>query len=784
MTRLFNLESYIDWCQYARVFEHSGTYKSLLDKYAEYRYLAAPIINPHCSSQLAINPSTPDYLLMGTELSQGEKQRLFIIRDTLDLMTLSTSDLLKPRDGYLYSSAYHYWNHYTEIHQQRITKPLVFIDLDNFDISTLILINPIQPENIPYRIRIPVLNPKKRISFNNGYNCREIYNRICNEISHILLDPDPFPELLSNTETVNHLSDYLKKINILKIIQPYVNHKSVDLIIEIYHHSQIFYKKITLSLSDIASIVCQQINFEELNHLANQNPEYQFILASQYNIFFSEINTRLPNFLCLQPSCQEFARIWTQKNNLNFPLFAIYLDEIEFAVAIDNQQEWIKLSNENNAISYEGKLTTLIGSIPSRNQDFVRIPRGRSSASLPIKLNGRDYCINDVPQNYQIQIENYQETEEIRVQIQFNLQPGSFPELQVRDLEGRYRINTSLIGRAEIDRQEQYYSYIPPEQINKNRQDRSLSQIERLKKRSDFRDFITDLDSIYSQVNRIISKGYTENNYNSLTENIERAYKKIHERPDLLNFISISSSEPVITELTAQLQKANLSGIVDIVYDRLNSNLPLNNTQKNLINKSYRLIGKLYQFSQYISLDKLFFNLVVQLNNTHEIKTHNLQNEYLQCLARIAINERFQHQYFSLFNSQYKLENSQYLWGYGRILLWYYNFNTSVSFLKYQEHFTQILNYLVTKSHRDFDYQYKQNAFLSLIYLLTFCAHNSAFCRKDSQEFTLAQEVIKLFQDDRIILNTVSREKPLNNYFEELIKGRLAANQILDLLQG
>lgn len=781
MTRLFNLESYIDWCQYARVFEHSGTYKSLLDKYAEHRYLAAPIINPHCSSQLAINPSTPDYLSMGTELSQGEKQRLFIIGDTLDLMTLSTSDLLKPRDGYLYSSAYHYWNHYTEIHQQRITKPLVFIDLDNFDISTLILINPIQPENIPYRIRIPVLNPKKRISFNNGYNCREIYNRICNEISRILLDPDQFPELLSNTETVNHLSDYLKKINIFKIIQPYVNHKSVDLIIEIYHHSQIFYKKITLSLSDIASIVCQQINFEELNHLANQNPEYQFILASQYNIFFSEINTRLPNFLCLQPSCQEFARIWTQKNNLNFPLFAIYLDEIEFAVAIDNQQEWIKLSNEKDAISYEGKLTTLIGSIPSRNQDFVRIPRGRSSASLPIKLNGRDYCINDVPQNYQIQIENYQETEEIRVQIQFNLQPGSFPELQVRDLEGRYRINTSLINR-----QEKYYSYIPPEEITKNRHNRSLSQIERLKNRTDFPDFLDDLNSIDLELNRIISNDYTENNYKSLTASIERAYGKINVnvKPDLLTFINVSSSDINVTKLTVQLQNAKLSRIVDIVDNRLNSNLPLNKTQKDLINESYLLIGKLYQFSQYISPDKLFSKLELQLKNIDRIRNRKLHNEYLQCLARIAINERFQQQYFSLFDSQYNLEKIQYLWGYGRILLWYYNFNTSASFLEYQEHFTRILNYLLKKSHEKFNYQYKQNAFLSLIYLLTFCAHNSSFCRQGSDEFILAQKVIQHFHNDKIILNTVSEEKPLNQYFEELIAGRSTANEFTDLLQG
>lgn len=160
MTRLFNLESYIDFCQYALVFNYQSqelsakTYKLLLDKYAEHRYLKPPIIDNidnhnHCSSQLAINPHKLDYQFTGTELTQGEKSRLFIISDTLDLMTLSMSNILGRNDGYLYSSAYHYWNHYTEIAQQKITKPLVFVDLDNFGISTLIPISFSQPENSP-----------------------------------------------------------------------------------------------------------------------------------------------------------------------------------------------------------------------------------------------------------------------------------------------------------------------------------------------------------------------------------------------------------------------------------------------------------------------------------------------------------------------------------------------------------------------------------------------------------------------------------------------------------
>lgn len=147
-----------------------------------------------------------------------------------------------------------------------------------------------------------------------------------------------------------------------------------------------------------------------------------------------------------------------------------------------------------------------------------------------------------------------------------------------------------------------------------------------------------------------------------------------------------------------------------MVYNMLAYNKPLNTLnkdKKDFLVEAIILIGKLYQFSQYLLSDKLFFQL--QLNTA--IKDRKLSNEYLQCLARIAINEELQRKYFSLFDSQYNLEKSQYLWGYGRILLWYYNFDLSISFFNYQEHFIKITNYLLTKYYRNFDYQYKQNAF-------------------------------------------------------------------------
>jgi hypothetical protein len=156
-----------------------------------------------------------------------------------------------------------------------------------------------------------------------------------------------------------------------------------------------------------------------------------------------------------------------RKSQRKFPLFGIYLDEIEFAVGISDEtgrvsKQWIQLSNQEDAISYEGKPTVLIGRIPSINQNFFRILQGNKTAQLPIKVNGNDYCKDGIPQDYNIEIQNYQATEDVCIRIEFHLQPGSFPELKVTDLEGKYKLTASLTDRKQF-RKQVSYSYIPPE---------------------------------------------------------------------------------------------------------------------------------------------------------------------------------------------------------------------------------------------------------------------------------------------------------------------------------
>lgn len=792
MTQLFNLESYVECCQYARLYHQSPeqlvpqnadlprTYKAFLQNYATYPYLKEPIAGANRPQQLTINQTSVDYLSIGTQLAQGEKQRLFIIRDTVDLMTLSMSNLLEHKDGYLYSSAYYYWNHYSEIWQHQLTKPLVFINLDNFVNGHLIPIN-CSLDNSPYQI--PILNTKNPISVDLSFNSIESYNSICQNIACRIL-ADNFSAIAQNSETVNHLANYLQKISFFQTIQPYINQEYFDLIIEIVHNNQIYYKKVTITLRVVADIVFRQINIQYFHQLTSLYPGYQFVLISQYNIF-GRIQQLLPQFICLNPSFQEFNQIWQRKNQLNFPLFGIYLDEIEFAIAIENSRQWIQLFNQQNAISYEGKPTILRGYIPSRNQDFFRIPQGNQTAKLPIKVNGHDYCINGVPQDYNIEIQNHQVTEDICIRIEFHLQPGSFPELKVTDLEGKYKITASLTDR--IQSSSLSYSYIPPEKIASTRQQESLTQINRLKICTELQQLQQSLVQLTQGLNSVNFSSNRPINYTTLKDLLVQVYKQLNRtnnnKPDLLQFVDTSFPEVLIDELKRQFQQESLQKIVNIICNLMTSHQSgeLNNIKRTVLLQAIKFLGKTYKFSEYLLTKQLFSDNHFSIAN--QIKTSNLDKEYLQCLARIAINEELQTLYFNWFDSNYKLENSQYLWGYGRILLWYYNFDAA-NLINYRKHFTAIMEYLLSKPYTSFNPQYKQNAFLSLLYLLSFRANDKLLCQHNSQEMRIAESVINHFSNDRIILNTVSREKPLNQFFQEMIAGTTTEDDLGNLVQG
>ncbi len=132
---------------------------------------------------------------------------------------------------------------------------------------------------------------------------------------------------------------------------------------------------------------------------------------------------------------------------------------------------------------------------------------------------------------------------------------------------------------------------------------------------------------------------------------------------------------------------------------------------------------------------------------------------------------------------------NDYLWGYSRILLWYSEFYQQYqrSEFDYVEHFTLIISHLLSNcinagnnQHRE----YQRNAFLSLIYLLTFREFDSQFCTLESKEYQIAKKVLDKFQSYPVKLKAISADKSLNEYFEELLNRNSSLEAIRGILKA
>ena len=245
MTRLFNLESCVECYQYARLFDFlpeqlipaqgdlPKKYKNFLQNHANVAYLPEPALVQSRSQDLEINSSTLD-LSVGTQLNEGE-DRLFIIRDTVDLMTLATGGFLSSREKQkrIYASAYHYWNHISEFSNINLTKPLVIIDLDSFGGDRLQPIFFEHQGKSPYPI--PILDTRHE-NLLLKFDAAATYKHVWQVVAHQILS-DTFPSLATESSTVSHLAHYLQKISFIQYVQLNIVEKQelLNLLIEIFH---------------------------------------------------------------------------------------------------------------------------------------------------------------------------------------------------------------------------------------------------------------------------------------------------------------------------------------------------------------------------------------------------------------------------------------------------------------------------------------------------------------------------------------------------------------------
>lgn len=175
-------------------------------------------------------------------------------------MTLVTGGFLDYREKYLYASAYHYWNHISEFSRRNLTKPLVFVDLDSFGGDRLIPICFGQPENSPYPV--PILDTRHE-NLTLDFDAARTYESICQVVAGRILS-DTFEFLATNSSTVTHLAQYLQRISFFQYIQYHLEQQrdSFNLIIEIFHQGEIFYKDVTVQVSPLQEIILEKLNIQ------------------------------------------------------------------------------------------------------------------------------------------------------------------------------------------------------------------------------------------------------------------------------------------------------------------------------------------------------------------------------------------------------------------------------------------------------------------------------------------------------------------------------------------
>lgn len=785
MTQLFNLESYIKLCQYAYQFDknpdeliHSmgnlpRRYKQeLITEYGMIPYRVEPVLSNHRSQQLEIN-KTHENNFLGEKLTQTGIQRLFIIRDTIDLLTLSTSQFLNYQETYLYQSAYYYWNYYQQFKHLNPDKPLIFIDLDCFECDRLI---PIQRD----QQGIPILNTKEPLLIQTPFNTVETYNQICRDIAIKILTNFSSNSNLEES-AIAHLQKYLQKIAIFEQIPSESNTESISILVEIMYFDQIYYKQVQLKLADIENIVNSRVNFSSLEKIAD--PNYHWILISQYNRF-PIIKQRLPQFLCVSSDPQSFPRVWEEKKqNSNFPLFGIYLDTIEFEIGTKDEHgnlitQWIQLSDQT--ISYEGSPRTLRGTIPETNQNEFLIRK--NLVKLPIKVNGEKFLKKGIPQNYEILIENFPETTpdredvEIKIKIEFILKLNAPPELKVSDVNETYRITSKL-----VDRVEESFGYIPYQQIVNNRGDQSDKHIQYLKNPGHQKKYKEYLEEVKAELGKISIPIESKSSQEKILDHLLNSINKKLPKPnniDIFQNIQTDSSEPEVIELKQIFENSDFIKLPDLMIKSYPNSI-------NLVKKMLRFVGKIYRFSEPFNLEPAFDYFKDKLTTKRKKQViRQGSSAYFESLARTAFSTSQQKLYFDLFEEEYKLTKNQYLWGYARILLWYYNFQSKAENFNYKNHFLLITKYLLSKPANQFTEQYKQNAFLALSYLLTFREIDPDFFKEYSQEKQQAIQVIKHFEDEKVMLNQVSQEKSLNQLFAELIEGKASQSDIDGMIQA
>lgn len=784
MTRFFNLESYIECCQNAQLFKESSeklipknnslplAYKNFYQCHHHREFLTTPVIISNFPQQFKSRTHPMEKETLGFTIEDDNLEEIFIIREANSLVLRGLNS------RYLYSNVYRYWSYANQLkNYSQSDKPMIIYDFDSFTPNQITPLTFENYSNSPFPLPIiDTRNLEKYQSLNLNISYEEIYNNICREITTKIIHQCKI-DITHRQEIIN----YIKRLNIFAQINS--NTFTLPLLLKIDNN----YYKYHLDVNDLSAIIKQNVPLEKLTEIVNNNDQYYFVILTNYSRISSIYKTLSNEFIIPKIEENNFNSMWQESKKQGFPLYGQHLDNISFFVRREGKNKDMEISLPSQ-ICYEGQKEAIVYGEYLNNEGIItnEFPISTPSVSLPFTIN-KQPLINDdnnKEQIYQINNQYVETTPDLKIKICFRLQPGLNPKLEVIDQFDR--ILTSFL----TDREEIALGYIPYDKIVNSRQEISQRGWEKL---SQNKDILLEKLKLWQNINTISDLGEKANKIHQLRLEMDEYL------PMILNIDGENMEAKYLLNFYQSIEN-----LLENSLSKLSQRFPssMNNDKRNLINNAHMdillFLGKSYSLTQNISLNYLFDNNRLASNikilpsdikpkpkpkqKQHPIKNFDI---HLQNIARMSCTLSRQKQFINLFNLYchtrskhfYKIDN--YLWGYARVLVWYFNFNNADKFLDYQQHFSAIISYTLTLNPSDNrDRVYLQNALITLIYLLTFRENNPNFVIKNSTLYSQSQKLCQHLRNNPITTQQVKIYMSLNDFFEKILDGNMTGIEV------
>lgn len=725
MTKLINLESYLECCQYAHLFAEDPAklipnpnglplaYRDFCNRHQSQSFLPIPAITIAQPKTLTPRKSQLPQQNIGLTLPDNSSEQIFIVREANSLVLRSL------QSRYIYANVYRYWSYVEQLQQfTHSDKPLVIYDLDSFTPSQITPLTFQNYGNAPYPI--PIIDTrslKKYDALKLSQSYEKIYNSICLEIANKIVQ-----DLKLDPNNLLEVCNYIKKINLFqnKVIE-FSSSEYISLIIEINHR---FYSY-NLSRTNLEGIIYRHCPIDDLNKVISENQNYHIVLLSSY--------AKLPsvkrvleqqfheNLLVLDLSVNNFSKIWQRKLGNNFALYGQQLDRISFFVKREGKEIEISLPDK---ICYEGEQeATIYGQYLKDGKLEENFPLRTKDVTLPFRINDEPFLDNEtgVEQIYKIENQYLDQTPNLDIKIRFRLKPGLMPKLEILDNYDRI-LDSKLIDREELAISDTL-GFISIQAILTFRNNKSQRFINILKTQ-DIQIPIT-LSDFTRTINEYITDTASQNNIDSLISVTRSFLNLINNYSNIENESNNGLEVYVIDDKDKNQNLENFTKNYEKIDKRINEFLEnIKSNHRDIYKNIFQILGKSFAFSNCLNLDFLYYPDQIYYGNLLLKNIRNIYSIHLHNIARMSCTNQRRKAFWYLFNIKSKYHKKEfykvddYIWGYARILLWYANPESDCLSLEvFSQHFTEILTHCLTLNVSR-DHNYLRDALISLISLI------------------------------------------------------------------